>query len=302
MVEQYSIPILLNTFNRPKETRRVLSAIRGVRPTVMYIHCDGPRADNDNDTVNVSAVRNILDAEIDWPCTIHKLYEEQNLGCGKGPAASISWFFSNVEKGIILEDDCIPNKDFFYYCAELLDKYSENDRIGIISGTCFNKKVKGPYSYRFSSYAGIWGWATWKRTWDLFAYDFDIDENDFKQKVTPFLRSREATNYWAKILHMCKEDGVNKTYWDYQLHLSLMYAGKIHILPNKNLVSNVGFNENATHTFSTNSEFANVETVPIMPLSHPKKIQINHRKDNQSYMVPIKRKIKKVIFKLFARR
>lgn len=302
MVEQYSIPILLNTFNRPKETKRVLSVIREIRPTVLFVHCDGPRADNEKDVINVSAVQHILDTEIDWPCTTNKLYEKQNLGCGKGPATSITWFFSKVDKGIILEDDCIPNPDFFLYCAELLDKYSDNDRIGIISGTCFNKKAEEFYSYRFTSYAGIWGWATWKRTWELFDFDFNVEENDFKKKVTPFLRSREATKYWVNILRKCKEDGAEKTYWDYQLHLSLMYAGKIHIAPNKNLVSNVGFNENATHTFSPTSKFANVEAVHILPLIHPEGIQINHKKDNRPYLVPVKRKIKKVISIFFTHR
>lgn len=283
MEKGFSVPVLLNVFNRPNETEKVLSVLKTIRPRVLYIHCDGPRIGRDDDNENVNAVKNIIEEKVNWPCDVHKLFEPENLGCGRGPAAAMSWFFKEVEEGIILEDDCCPNLDFFVYCQTLLEKYRDNDEIGIISGTNFSRVLNPEYSYRFSKYAGIWGWATWKRNWDLFEYDFDKPSFDFIKKVLPFLKSVKAFDYWFRILELIRKDGQNKTYWDYQLHLCLMYAHKIHILPNYNLVSNIGFGENATHTFDSDSRYANRATETILPISHPQKIFVDAKNDNKAY-------------------
>lgn len=295
MVNPFITPILLNVFNRPEETTKVLAVLRDLRPTYLFVHCDGPRDGNENDIVNVSSVRRIIEDGIDWPCDLRRLYEEKNLGCGKGPANAITWFFSNVEEGIILEDDCCPHPDFFPYCQMLLERYRNNSQIGIISGTCFIDNITTNASYRFSAYAGIWGWATWRRTWNLFDFDFTKKDTDFITRVRPFLKSRQATNYWLNILHKCKQDGPDRSYWDYQLHLSLLYENKIHVLPNNNIVTNIGFNEKATHTFDADSIYANRVASGILPLIHPDSISINHRLDNLPYVVSFKKRITRLI-------
>lgn len=295
MVESFKIPVLLNVFNRPEETQRVLSVLSSVKPTRLYIHCDGPRQGNESDERKIQEVRTIIEKSVIWPCEVHRLYERINLGCGKGPATALNWFFSNEEEGIILEDDCSPNMDFFFYCQDLLYRYKDDDRIGIISGACFNPRRNYDFSYFFSAYAGIWGWATWKRTWDYFDFDFYRSDNDFLSHVIPFVKSRSAARYWLRILHLCTNDGPDRSYWDYQLHLSLLYANKIHIIPNRNLVSNIGFNENATHTLDVNSVYANVPTNGIMPLCHPKSIIVNHRFDNKPYNTSFKQRITHVV-------
>lgn len=301
MVNSFHTPILLNVFNRPEETERVLSILRDLKPGVLYVHCDGPRQGNLNDRESVKAVHRIIKDGIDWPCDLHLLLEDVNLGCGKGPATAINWFFSDVEAGIILEDDCCPHPDFFLYCQQLLNYYSDDDRIGIISGSYFEKPLVSDASYHFSSYAGIWGWATWRRVWTLFDFDFYCSDKDFIAHVFPFVRSRGATDYWLKILHTCIKDGPGRTYWDYQLHLSLLYANKIHIIPNHNLVMNIGFNERATHTFNRNSRFANKSVYGILPLVHPKRVHVNHRRDNKVYAPPFLRRLGRKA-KLFLKR
>lgn len=295
MVTPFSTPILLNVFNRPDETKKVLSAISEVCPSVLYVHCDGPRIGHEQDVINVEKIKEIVDKNITWPCDVHKKYEKVNLGCGKGPAESMNWFFSENEEGIIIEDDCIPHPDFFYYCSELLARYRDCKQIGVISGTCFSNRNSQKESYRFSAFAGIWGWATWRRTWVLFDYHFDVNEKDFYNRVRPFLQSKSATIYWIQILNKVKSDGWDKTYWDYQFHLAMMYANLVHVLPNKNLVSNIGFNENATHTFDAGSHYANREVDSIMPLIHPHRIVVRHRGDNRSYEMPFYKKIKRRI-------
>ena len=299
MVTSFQIPILLNVFNRPEETSRVLAILSDLKPERLFVHCDGPRAGHPTDRDNVAEVRRIIEDGITWPCDLKSLFEDTNLGCGKGPATSMTWFFSQVEEGIVLEDDCCPHPDFFPYCQQLLDKYRNDERIGIISGTCFESNSDLNASYRFSAYAGIWGWATWKRTWNLFDFDFHKSDREFKRKVTPFVKSRQATKYWLNILHKCEKDGPNRSYWDYQLHLCLLYANRVHILPNKNLVTNIGFNQNATHTFDQASRYANRSSEGILPLIHPKTIHINHHIDNADYLVPLHKRIKRFLTRFF---
>lgn len=295
MVNEFHTPILLNVFNRPKETSVVLKVLQTLKPQCLYVHCDGPRDNKEADSSNVQEVRRLVREMVVWPCDLHLSFEEKNLGCGKGPAASMSWFFSEVEKGIILEDDCVPHMDFFMYCQELLERYRDDTRIGVISGTCFTNDVDHVFSYRYSAYAGIWGWATWKRTWELFDYSFSMCDKEFVGKVLPFVKSRSAVNYWLSILHRCISDGDNRSYWDYQLHLSMLCANKIHILPNRNLVSNIGFNDSATHTFDSGSRYANVVTERILPLTHPTRVSINHHKDNRPYVSSPIKKIKRTV-------
>lgn len=295
MCDKFRTPILLNVFNRPDETARVLDALAVQQIPILYVHCDGPREENILDVKNVAKVKQLIIEKITWDCEIHTMYEEKNYGCGLGPCRAISWFFENVEEGIILEDDCLPHPDFFIYCQELLELYRNNEQIAIIGGTNRHpNRRKNEYSYFFSPYSEIWGWASWRRVWQLYDYDFDVTDMDFAFKMYPFVKSIGATKYWIELLHKVRKDtnvGM-KTYWDYQLDLNFLYLNKIHIVPSVNLVSNIGFNENATHTTSSISQFANTLTYPILPLIHPKAITIRYSENNE-YNV-ILQKVKKI--------
>lgn len=298
MENQFSTPVLLNVFNRPKETRMLLEIIGKVQPKYLYVHCDGPRPGNEKDEKNVEEVHRVVEELVTWPCELNKLYEPMNLGCGKGPASSMTWFFSNVEEGIILEDDCHPHVDFFQYCQELLEKYRDNEEIAIIGGSSFGEKLSKSESYHFTPYPGIWGWATWKRVWDLYDFDFSCSDREFRKHVRPFLKSSQAVHYWLDILHRVINDGLQKSYWDYQLLLLLLYENKINIAPNTNLISNVGFGEDAFHTFDSNCRLANNPVFPILPLKHPSVIEMNLKKQNRRYEVPLGKRIKRRIKKL----
>ena len=290
----FSTPILLNVFNRPRETEIILNNLRAYKVPILYLHCDGPRENNIDDQKNVKLVRYLINKKIDWDCEVHLMYEEKNQGCGKGPYKAISWFFDNVEEGIILEDDCIPHSDFFLYCQELLEKYRNINNIGIIGGSFFGK-TNSDCSYFFTPYAGIWGWATWKRVWQKVNYNIFISDNEIRLKNHNFLKSYEAENYWLDILKRCKDDGENKTYWDYQLHICLMLENIIHITPTKNLISNIGFNENATHTIDRGNKYANKEVYSILPLKHPKNVEIDYNYCNKNYQRTIFYKVKKYV-------
>lgn len=290
----YDTAILFNNFNRPESTAKVLQSIKFQKPKKLFVHCDGPRPDVPDDLPKVQAVRQLILKEVDWECDLKLLFRDENLGCGRGPASAMSWFFEQVEDGIILEDDCLPHPDFFQYCQELLDKYRYNTDIYIISGSNLNITTTNKYSYGFTKYAGIWGWATWKRTWQFFDFDFSISENEFRQQVAPFLRNKYAEKYWIDILRKVNMDN-NRTYWDYQLHLIMLLNRALHIRPTQNLITNIGFDEYATHTMNESSWMSNQKTYNILPLNHPEQIIVNKKMDQQSFDNSLNKQIKRFI-------
>ncbi|MCP9820629.1 glycosyltransferase family 2 protein [Synechococcus sp. Cruz-9H2] len=197
----------------------------------------------------MSATRDLIVGSIDWPCEVKMLYSEMNQGCRVGVNRAISWFFEHVEEGIILEDDCVPHPDFFPYCAELLERYRDDQRIWCISGNNFQDgQWRGDGSYYFGRIPLIWGWASWRRCWQH--YDVDLQRwpalRDSGLLETIFEDPLER-QFWRDIWeHLCSE-GVPDT-WDYQWTLTCLRNGGLTSLPNRNLVSNVGFGADATHT------------------------------------------------------
>lgn len=170
-------PILFIGFNRPETSRQVFAAIRSAEPTDLYVAIDGPRVGHSDEAARVAEVRAIFD-DVDWDCEVHTLFREDNVGCRLGVSGAINWFFENVEAGIILEDDCVPSSSFFGYCEELLDRFADDTRIMHIAG--YNHRpdfVWDPdYSYFFSHYGYMWGWATWRRAWAF--YDVELPHFD----------------------------------------------------------------------------------------------------------------------------
>ena len=269
-------PVLLNVFNRPEETNRVLEVLALQKVPVLYVHCDGVREGRDDDDVrNVTEVQRLIKDTVTWQCELHTMYEEHNYGCGVGPYRAISWFFENVEEGIILEDDCVPHPDFFMYCQELLARYRDNEHIAVIGGTNRHPdKHRTNDSYLFSPFPETWGWATWRRVWKEYDYDFMVTDAEYKHKVWPFLKSYGATLYGLNLLRKMRKDVADKSYWDFQLDLICMYTNKLSIIPSVNMVSNIGFNERATHTFG--SSHTNTPVSAIMPLVHPNCIRFHY--------------------------
>jgi hypothetical protein len=262
-------PVLILAFNRPDTTRRVLEAVRAARPSRLYLAVDGPRANRPGDVAAVREVRG-LTREIDWDCDTRAQFAEHNLGCKVAVSQAITWFFSEVEAGIILEDDCVADPSFFPYAADLLERYRDDNRIAMVSGDNFEEgRRRTTYSYYFSRYAHIWGWATWRRAWRWY---------DHRMRLWPELREggwlmdvlgdAGAVQYWTRILdETCAE---RNTSWAYRWMFSIWVQSGLAILPNVNLVSNIGFGELATHTVAQGSVLASLRTTSIeFPLSHP---------------------------------
>jgi hypothetical protein len=242
-------PLLLITWRRPHTLRQVIDAIRPLAPTRLYVACDGPSPERPGEAEKVAATRRVIEQEIDWPCQLERLYSDVNQGCRIGVSRALSWFFDQVVEGIILEDDCVPHPDFFNYCSTLLERYRDDTRVWCISGSNFQRgRWRGDGSYYFSHYNHCWGWASWRRCWQH--YDCDLEQwpdlmtSDLLKSI--FVDPVERT-YWAKIWQRLLCQGQPNT-WDYQWTFTCLVKGGLTALPNRNLVSNVGFGEYATHT------------------------------------------------------
>ena len=242
-------PLLLIAWRRPHTLRQVIDAIRPVAPTRLYVACDGPNPERPGEAEKVVATRAVIEHEIDWPCQIEKLYSDVNQGCRLGVSRAISWFFEQVEEGIILEDDCVPHPDFFTYCTTLLERYRHDTRVWCISGNNFqNGQWRGDGSYYFSHYPHCWGWASWRRCWHHF--DGELSKWPalrYSGLLETIFVDRLERDYWSAIWQRLADIG-DPDSWAYRWIFTCFCNGGLTTLPNRNLVSNVGFGIGATHT------------------------------------------------------
>ncbi|MDR0606483.1 MAG: nucleotide-diphospho-sugar transferase [Bacteroidales bacterium] len=269
---QFNTPVLFLIFNRPDTAQKVFEVIREIKPKYLFIAADGPRKNKPDDIQKCKETRNIVE-QIDWDCELKTLFRDENLGCGKAVSSAITWFFDNVEEGIILEDDCLPHLSFFPYCEELLERYRRNDRVMSISGSILYSNVApSNISYYFSAYTRIWGWATWKSTWQKYIYDVnDIPEKQIEQSLKYCFRNGKIRRFWFWIFYLMRKHKIDT--WDYQLFFSILINGGLSTIPRKNMISNIGFKGNATHTFDFNSIAGDLPTFDIGTLIHPSEIK-----------------------------
>ena len=271
MVTSLKVPVLFLIFNRSDTTQLVFNEIRKAQPAQLFIAADGPRKDRPEDIENCRKVREII-RQVDWDCSVSTLFRDENLGCKRGVSSAIDWFFSHVDEGIILEDDCVPDPSFFPFCQELLERYRDDERIMVISGDNLQfGRRKSQYSYYFSRCFHLWGWATWKRAWDNYDIKMELwPKIKETGRLKDILHDPNAEKYW-EIIFNDTYNNKNDT-WDYQWVFSCWIQGGLSIVPNNNLISNIGFNCSATHT-TRDSPFSKMIVEKIeFPLNHPEYI------------------------------
>ena len=270
----FNTPILFLIFNRPEITQRVFEEIKKQKPKYLFIAADGARTDNLQDVQKCKMARDIVLDGINWDCEVKTLFRDENLGCGIAVSEAVTWFFKNVDQGIILEDDCLPHASFFVFCETLLEKYKDDENVYGISGDNFQDgNQRGDASYFFSNYCYIWGWASWRRAWN--SYDFNLKQLEvFKEKqlIKNIDKRTVFKNYWFAIL----EKVVNKEIdtWDYQWLFTIWNNGGVAVAPNVNLICNIGFGKDATHTTALSSS-ANMITQDIYTITHPNAIKVD---------------------------
>lgn len=270
------IPVLLITFNRPTHTKKVFEVIRKNKISKLYVFQDGARENYFDDLEKFKAVRDIISEGIDWDCELKTYYSETNLGCGYGPARAISWFFEQEEAGIVLEDDCLPADSFFPFCADLLHKYKDDKRVGIISGFNPLKRWRSNrYSYVFSLFGGNWGWASWRDRWEKFDYSARAwKTQDGKDKIKDILGCDNYYKFFYKEFntYLLEE---RPDVWDFQWFFARLYNNYYSIVPSVNQIQNIGFGVESTHTSNSNDRVVQIDKDELQyPLLHPK-IKIN---------------------------
>ena len=298
-------PIVLIIFKRPDTTEQVFNAIREIKPSKLLVIADGPRNSRPGEAEKCLAARAIIE-QVDWDCEVLKNYSDINLGCGLRVSSGLDWVFKQVEEAIILEDDCVPHSTFFPFCEELLEKYRNDNRISSISAQRLYNVQSTTDSYYFSRYPHVWGWATWKRAWQQ--YDFSLKvwpEIKEKSLLSQILLDSNAASSWEEILQAAYDNHIN--IWDYQWTLSCWLQNSLSIHPRANLVTNIGFGLDATHT-SENSmfEFLPITAMPF-PLQHPAFMIRDIQSDayiqktvfDSSRMQALKKTLKKVLLKIF---
>lgn len=265
-------PVALIVFNRPDVTQQVFSAIAAAKPARLYIIGDGARDNRPGEYENVHKVREIV-SKVTWPCEVLENFSDVNLGCRNRIVSGLNWLFSHEESAIILEDDCLPSKDFFRYCQELLQKYADAPEVSIISGTNLRPEASPQgLDYFFSRYVNVWGWASWRRVWS--EYDPNVlnwpkfrSSIEYREKAsTPASR-----RYWGSAFDSVYHQKIDT--WDYQLTFLNWFRNTKAVVPSKNLISNIGFGSDATHTFDANNYHANRASESIsFPLVGPSEI------------------------------
>lgn len=259
-------PVLLLGFNRPDLSRRVLEMVRGYQPTKLYIAVDGPRSDRPEEVALVAEVRALV-ASVDWPCQVRTLFQETNRGLQDAVTAAITWFFSEMEEGIILEDDCLPTADFFRFCEELLPRYRGDTRILSICGEGYAKTTDASYS--FSQLPLVWGWATWRRAWALYDPKLSDYEKLFQSGwFTGYFGGADRALYWKGCLDQAATKRVSS--WGYRWLFTHWVNNALAIMPTVNTVSNHGFGPRGTHTTGIHDARSKRATEPLVfPLRHP---------------------------------
>ena len=274
MLENLSTPVLFIVFNRLDTTCKVFEAIRQARPTRLYIAADGPRENKPDEDLKIQAVRAYVMNHIDWKCEVKTLFREKNLGCKIAVSSAIDWFFENEEEGIIIEDDCLPDASFFPFCVQLLERYRHDDHIWMISGdNLYQGHKRSSNSYYFSQHCYIWGWATWARAWRHYDPNMrswpQLRANGFLKTINPPERY-----YWQWSFDHVFSGRIDT--WDYQWVFACRVNKGLAVIPAVNLVSNIGFGQDSTHTQQIDHRIADLKTHSLdFPLVHPESVVIN---------------------------
>ena len=271
---ELTTPVALIIFNRPDKTKKVFEQIRNAKPSKLLIIADGARSNVAGEDKLCKEVKSIVE-NVDWDCTVFKDYATENLGCKDRPTTGLKWVFEHTDKAIILEDDCLPHPSFFQYCQKLLEHYKDDERVNIISGSNFFSELSDKKeSYYFSIFHHFWGWATWKRSWE----NYDIEMINWpklkaKHYIEVIVKHKQSAKYCETLFDEVYTNKLSNA-WDYQWIYSSWINYGVAIIPSNNLISNIGFGEDATHTKDPRNIRSNVRAEGIeFPLIHPAKVE-----------------------------
>ena len=271
--------VALLLFRRPEETARVFERIREARPRRLFLIADGPRPGNEEDVRGCEEARAVVEG-VDWECDVVRDYAEENLGLKSRIPSGLDRVFSEAPEAIVLEDDCLPHPSFFRWCEELLERYRDDERIVHITGSQLLRNPPSVASYHFSRYPHVWGWASWRRAWDL--YDVNLSDwhsdsdTDRGARLRRMFEEKDERRYWGWVWdHSPEIDN-----WDAQWSYVGLSRGLLSVNPNRNLISNIGFSEDATNATADPLGIAGRPLEGIeFPLEHPAEVSRDAQAD-----------------------
>lgn len=243
-------PVVFICFNRPKLARRVFSRVREARPEKLYIIADGPRPYKPGEPEKCTETRRLVESMIDWPCEVRKNYAETNMGCGRRIISGLDWVFNRDESAVIIEDDVLTDPSFFPFCETLLARYRDAAGIMQIGGYNRFNYDPGNSSYFYSRYAGIWGWATWRRAWQRLG---EMDEAEWARiKRENLFRDKCLSETEAALRSQALNDVFSGRIdtWASRWDLTKTMNNGLGIIPSRNLVKNIGYSLTSTHTIN----------------------------------------------------
>ena len=254
-------PVLLIAFNRPDNTQKVFDAIAKEKPARFFLAVDGPREGREDDLKNTNLVKQLI-KKINWPCEVKTLFSEKNLGCKLAVVGAINWFFEHVDSGIILEDDCVPSHDFFDFCDLMLNRYANDSKVMLISGTNFyaeQKKFGMEKGAFFSKYFTMWGWATWRRAWAQYDLTLEsVPKKKLAQELRQAFRSSWISFFYLQIYREAKNSDFST--WDFQWSFKMLVSEAFAVAPASNLITNIGIEGFHASASSPDARFLNLKT------------------------------------------
>ncbi len=281
-IESEAPPIALIFFARPDLLYSTFQEIKKAKPKQLFLIQDGARKNNTTDEDNILKCREIV-KDIDWECEVHTNYLDHNVGCGMRVFSGISWAFTFVDRLLILEDDCVPAQDLFPFTAQLLERYKDDHRMGIICGmNNLGVHDKTPHDYFFTTSGSIWGWATWKHVWDLVDYNLEFLKDAYATNLV--FNSDSKLQKLARFLRNTLDKDKAFTSWSFQLGMSILMNSKLNIVPKYNMISNIGLSNDGANTVSSIRYVSRglrsiyyMKTYPLnFPLNHPTYIVNDH--------------------------
>jgi hypothetical protein len=276
----FDVPVALFFFNRPKEIVRVMDVLRQVRPSRLFAIADGPRKGSAKDHELCTRARTAVEA-IDWKCEIRREYSSDNLGVRQRLTSGLATVFGDVDEAIILEDDCLPDPTFFRFCEDLLKRYRREERVTMVSGSNpLGRWRADAQSYFFSPHGTHWGWATWKRAWRRFDPDLLEWKNRESRERLRAAVGDEFFAYYSQLVDRVVSGGLDT--WDCQWTVGQILDDRLAVVPSVNLISNIGFGGEATHTRNAMVESANSPRYAMeFPLRPPPAMQADHEFDTR---------------------
>lgn len=273
-------PVAFFIFNRPELTARVFAEIRRARPKQLFVIADGPRDNRPGEADRCDATRRLVLDSIDWACDVRTNLADENLGCKRRVSSGLNWVFEQAPEAIILEDDCLPDPSLFAFFDAMLERYRADRRVMMVTG--FNPLGQWKserQSYHFSYCGSIWGWASWRRAWA--SYDVDM-----KRFADPECRQRVRDVFADPALYEGRLKSYEAVYrghvdtWDMQWSFTRIIESGLSVVPARNLISNIGFGPEATHTRNERSAVANLPTDALDgSLRHPTCISVDREYD-----------------------